>query len=106
MLVAWKNRSHYLNQREVCTDVPMDNSVLDIYQSETQLKILTISWLNLEKMFYLKLQRSNSNSNKSGSGESCDKYISLQHKIKLKRQILFKMSIDLSLMFYLFGPDQ
>ena len=105
-LVAWKNRSHHLNQREEHVDVPMDDNVLNICQSETQLKILTISWLNLEKMLCLKLQRSNRHINESGSGELRDKCISLPLKMKLKRQMLFKMNMDLSLMFYLFGPDQ
>ena len=84
-LVGWKNRSQYFNQRDHHVDAPMDDDTLQICQSERKLKMLTISWLKLDKAFCLKLQRSNRDSNQNESGELRDKHASLPHEMQLKR---------------------
>ena len=57
----------------------------------------------MEKLTQSKLARSDRMSNVGDT--SCDRHSSLPHEVKMKRQIFIKMSMDLSLMFYLFGAD-
>lgn len=103
--LAWKNRATYLNSRDAYVDILLDNRVEDVSDSSLQLSILQISYSNLEKLFHWKLKKSNRCSDESGRRDLADKFMSVPHKIKMKRQIVIKMNLDLSLMFYLFGSD-
>ena len=72
------------------------------------MKILSISWGNLEKLIQIKLKSINHNCNESGIKKNKilrDKYISIPHKIKIKYRVLIKTNLDLSLMWYLFGIE-
>ena len=99
LLVAWKNRYRHLNDREPHENFEMDSDVLETYALDTQLIILTISLLNMEKLFHLKLQRSNMDRNVSDSKALCDRFTSLPRKVKMKRKTVAKMSMGLSLVF-------
>ena len=103
VVIALRNRSRFLNERDPHINIDLDDNVFRICETEMQHKILTISWLNMEKLLHSKLARSNRNNNQGGV--LCDRYSSLPHKVKMKRQIFIKMNLDLSLMFYLFGAD-
>jgi hypothetical protein len=103
-VMAWKNRARHLNQRDPYVHVPMDHRVEEIATVQVQLQVLRTSWSNMERLLHLKLCRSNRNNNATHQNNS-KVYISLPHKIRLKRQVLIKMNMNLSLMYYLFGMD-
>ena len=105
MVIALKNGARHLNNRAPHVNAEMNDDVIGTCDEEVQHQILNMSWLNLEKLFHLKLQRANMNSNESGRGMMRGRFASLPHKIKMKMQIFTKMSVDLSLMSSLFGLD-
>ena len=104
-MLAWKNRATHLNSRDACVDVSLDNRVEEVSDCSLKLRILQVSYCNIEKLFNWRLKRSNRHSDESGRKYLSDKFMSVPHKIKMKRQIAMKMNMDLSLMFYLFGAD-
>ena len=107
-LTAWKNRARFLNERPPCVDVEINHKVRTLCCHEMKLKILSISWGNLEKLMQMKLKSSNRDCNESGIKKNKtlrDRCTSLPHKIKMKRQVLIKTNLDLSLMWCLFGME-
>lgn len=56
-------------------------------------------------MFYLKLLCENRNSNENGSRMQSDRHTLSPHKVKMKYQLLIKMSMGLLFMFYLFSLE-
>ena len=103
VVIALRNRSRSLNERDPYVNVDLDENVAQICQTDMQHKVLTISWLNMENLMQSTLARINRMSKVGVT--PCDRHNSLPHEVKMKRQIFIKMSMDLSLMFYLFGAD-
>ena len=83
----------------------LDDRVFDMSNSNLQLRILKLSFCNMEKLFHFRLKCSNRHSNQGEKKDLSDKFMSLPHKMKMKRQIVIEINMDLSLMFYLFGSD-
>ena len=89
--IALRNVSRFLNERDPHVNIDLDKNAARICQTDVQHKMLTTSWLNVEKLTQPNLARSDRMSN--------------AHEVKMKRQIFIKMNMDLSLMFCLFGAD-
>ena len=85
MVMSLEDISQYLSSRDPHVSIEMDNKTNETCQSEMQMRILTTSWLNLENLFHLKLQRINQCSNARGSGALRHRYSSLLHEINMNR---------------------
>ena len=88
MVIALRNRSRFLNERDPCINIDLDENVAQICQTDMQHKVLTISWLNMENLMQSTLARINRMSKVGVT--PCDRHSLLLHEVKIKRKFFYQ----------------